>query len=85
MVVRNEYIGWQIEWPQRMQFTLSHVAEDEELWDKLRDFVDEKFPGVDTFHTDCVTFICGFESMEDARLFERDLTRRVCYWINAYT
>ena len=85
MVVHNEYLGWQIEWPQNMQDTLYTVSQDEALWDKLREFIQEKFPNVDTFHTDCVTFIYGFSSIEEARSFEKDMKKRVCAWITAYT
>ena len=85
MIVHNEYIGVQIEWSQTMQDTLYDLSvRHENLWDSLRDFVHEKFPGVDTFHTDCVTFICGFESLDEARLLERDMKKRICHWINAY-
>jgi hypothetical protein len=85
MIVHNEYLGVQIEWSQTMQDTLYELSQDEELWDKFRDFIQEKFPGVDTFHTDCVTFICGFDSLEEARALEREMKKRICHWINAYT
>ena len=84
MVVHNEYLGWQIEWPETMQNTLTQVLMDEDLWDKLREFVHEKFKNVDTFHIDCVTFVRGFDSMEEARRCEKELKQRVCAWINAY-
>lgn len=85
MIVHNEYLGWQIEWPQTFQDTLTRVAvENEELWDNLRDFVHEMFPNVDTFHTDSVTFLWAFNSKEDARSCEKEIKRRVCHWLEAY-
>jgi hypothetical protein len=84
MVVHNEYVGWQIEWPQNMQDTLCVVAKDDELWDRLLEFVHEKFLMIDTFHTDCVTFLWAFESKEQAREYEKEIKKRVCAWITAY-
>ena len=84
MIIHNEYLGWQIEWPQNMQDTLYSVSQDEDMWDKLREFVQEKFKNVDTFHTDCVTFLWAFESLEEARRYERDMKKRLCAWITAY-
>jgi uncharacterized protein YaeQ len=84
MIVRDE-CGYTLVWSETMQNTLTFVLMDDELWAKLLAFVHEKFPGVDTFHNDCVTFICGFESMDEARLFERDMKKRICHWIEAYT
>lgn len=85
MIVHNEYLGWQIEWPQTFQATLEQVHEDEELWDKLLDFVHEQYPNVDTFHTDCVTFLYAFSDKEEARTFEKGMKKRICHWIEAYT
>ena len=85
MVVHNEYLGWQIEWPENMQNTLIKVYEDDVLWDKLREFIQEKYPNVDTFHTDCVTFLYAFSDMAEARIFEREIKKRICHWIEAYT
>jgi hypothetical protein len=56
MVVHNEYLGWQIEWSQTMQDTLYGLSQDEDLWDKFREFIQEMYPNVDTFHTDCERF-----------------------------
>ena len=85
MIVHNEYLGWQIEWPQNMQDTLYSLSQDEDLWDKFREFVQEMYPNVDTFHTDCVTFQYGFSDMDEARIFEREMKKRINHWINAYT
>jgi hypothetical protein len=85
MIVHNEYLGVQIEWPQNMQDTLYGLSQNEDLWDKLREFIHEMYPGVDTFHVDCVTFICGFESLDEARLLEKDMKKRIIHWIAAYT
>ncbi len=85
MIVHNEYLGWQIEWSQNMQDTLCNLAvRDEELWDKLREFVHEKFKNVDTFHTDGVTFLWAFESKDAARECEKEMKKRVCAWVTAY-
>jgi hypothetical protein len=85
MVVHNEYIGWQIEWPASFQGTLHQVLRDEELWDELLEFVHKKYPNVDTFHTDGVTFLYAFSDMAEARIFEREMKKRICHWIEAYT
>lgn len=86
MVVHNEYLGWQIEWSQTMQDTLTTLAvNDEDKFDELGDFVHEMYPNVDTFHTDCVTFQYAFYDMDEARTFEREMKKRITHWINAYT
>lgn len=84
MVVHNEYLGWQIEWSQTMQDTLYGLFQDEDLWGKFREFIQEMYPNVDTFHTDCVTFVCGFSSMDEARIFEKGMKKRICAWITAH-
>lgn len=85
MIVHNEYLGWQIEWPQNMQDTLYPISQNEELWDDLREFIHKRWPNVDTFHTDCVTFLWAFNSKEDAKDQENDMKKRICAWITAYT
>ena len=85
MIVHNEYLGWQIEWPQNMEDKLTNLAvNDEEKFDELRDFIHETYPNVDTFHTDCVTFLYGFSSLEEARILEKGMKKRINAWIKAY-
>lgn len=85
MVVHNEYLGWQIEWPQTWEDKLTTlVVNDEGKFEELRDFIHETYPNVDTFHTDCVTFLYGFESMEEARIQERGMKTRINAWIKAH-
>ena len=85
MVVHNEYLGWQIEWPQTLEDKLTNLAvNDEEKFDELRDFIHETYPNVDTFHTDCVTFLYSFESLEDARTQEKDMKTKINAWLKAH-
>ena len=85
MLVHNEYLGWQIEWPQSMEDKLTNLAvNDEEQFDDLREFIHETYPNVDTFHTDCVTFLNGFSSLEEARILEKGMKKRINAWIQAY-
>ncbi len=86
MVVHNEYLGWQIEWPQNMEDTLTDLAvQNEDKFDELRDFVHSTYPNIDTFHSDCVTLIEGFADKDEARVFEKELKKKVCAWIKAHT
>ena len=85
MIVHNEYLGVQIEWPQSMEDKLTNLAvNDEEQFDDLREFIHETYPNVDTFHTDCVTFLYGFSSLEEARILEKGMKKRINAWIKAY-
>lgn len=85
MVVHNEYLGWEIQWPQTMEDTLTTLAvQDEDKFDGLRSFVHDTFPNVDTFHTDCVTFDGGFSDKDEARAFEKELKKKVIAWLNAH-
>jgi hypothetical protein len=68
-----------------MQDTLYGLSQDEDLWDKFREFIQEMYPNVDTFHTDCVTFLYAFSDMNEARTFAREMKKRITHWINAYT
>jgi hypothetical protein len=41
----------------------------------------EKYPIIDTFHTDCVTFQWAFDSMEEAKKTCDAITKDVRAWI----
>jgi hypothetical protein len=82
MIVQNEYLGWEIQWPQSMEDKLTQLAvTNEDKFLDLREFVHETYPIIDTFHTDCVTFEHGFNSKEEAKAFESELKNTVNTWI----
>ena len=81
-VIHNEYLGWQIEFPIGLQTKLENL--DEDARDELREYIHETFCGIDTFHSDCVTFDSGFESMEGARETDKAIQKAVRTWLKNY-
>lgn len=78
----NEYIGWELEFPAKLQDQLvAAYQKDEDTFETLRDSMHEKYPIIDTFHTDCVTFQWSFDSKEEAKRVCDEITKDTRAWL----
>lgn len=82
MAIHHDERGWALAFPIKLADRfVKAVCANEDEFDELRDQMHEKYPIIDTFHTDCVTFQWAFDSMEEAKKTSNAITKDVRAWI----